>query len=159
MKLLKVNSTNKKIIKCIAVCCTILLFNAYKVEKKDYQILKNSKPDTSIHQNNYGSIKSSTKMKKSDRDALLFDQYIANDFQLPKKHKDSAAIVDYFVKTSFAQLGRTEFRQWDIVVIRGVIFQVNVAKNNDDSRLHQWGNQSKIELMGMIFMLLGFYFL
>ena len=159
MKLLEVASTNKKIIKCITAFTIILLFNTCKVEKNDYQILKNSKPDTSIHQNNYGSIKSSTKMQKSDRDGLLFDQYIANDFQLPKNHKDSAAIVDYFVKTSFAQLGRTEFRQWDIVVIRGVVFQVNVAKNNDDSRLRLWGNQSKIELVGMIFVLLGFYFL
>lgn len=151
--------TKANIIGYLSAFCMILLLNACRVEKNDYKILKNSKPDTTNRQNNFGSIKNSGRMKKIDRDGFLFDEYIANDFHLPKKKRDSAAIVNYFKEASFAQLGRREFRQWDVVVVRGVAFQINVGKNNDDSRLHVFGTQSRIELMGMIIMLLGFYFL
>jgi hypothetical protein len=158
MKLFKIESTTKKITKVITACCLILVFNACRTEKNNYQILKNSKPDSSIYQNNYGSIKGLEKIKKADRGALLFDQYIADNFKLPKKKKDSAAIVKYFIETSYAQLGRREFRQWDIVVIRGVSFQVNVDKNPKTEH-PLFKDQAKIEVMGMVFLLLGFYFL
>ncbi|RYY70692.1 MAG: hypothetical protein EOO13_05750 [Chitinophagaceae bacterium] len=143
--------------RAISTLFLITLLNSCAVEKKNYQILKHSIPDTIKRQANYGSIKNIARLKKIDRDGLLFDQYIANDFHLPKKKRDSAAIVNYFVETSFAQLGRREFRQWDVVVIRGVLFQVNVKKQLEPER-PLFANQAKIELMGMIFLLLGFYF-
>ncbi|MEJ5995274.1 hypothetical protein WG904_12680 [Pedobacter sp. Du54] len=135
----------------------VLFLGSCVAEKKNDQILKHSIPDTLNKQSSYGTIKNLGRLKKVDRDGLLFDQYIANDFRLPKKKKDSAAVVNYFVETSFAQLGRREFRQWDIVVIRGVVFQVNVEKKLEPER-PLFPNQFKIELMGMIFLLLGYYF-
>lgn len=140
-----------------ALLSIILLLNACVAKKVNDQILKQSTPDTLIKKANFGSVKSIGRMKKIDKDGLLFDQYIANDFRLPKKRKDSAAIVNYFVKTSFAQLGRKEFRQWDIVVVRGIVFQVNVEKRPEPER-PLFPNQTKIELMGILFLLLGVYF-
>lgn len=141
----------------IVAFCLIFLLNSCTVEKNNYQIFKHSTPDTLTKQTNYGSIKRFGRIKKRERGALLFDQYVANNFHLPKKKRDSAAIVDYFVETSFDQLGRREFKQWDLVVIRGVLFQVNVQKNPNPERI-LFPNQPKIELMGIIFLLLGFYF-
>ncbi len=140
-----------------ALLSIIFLLNACAAKKMNDQILKRSTPDTLIKKTNYGSVRSIGRMKKIERDGLLFDQYIANDFHLPKKKKDSAAVVNYFVETSFAQLGRREFRQWDVVVIRGVAFQVNVEKKPIPER-PLFPNQTKIELMGIIFLLLGVYF-
>jgi hypothetical protein len=154
---METTSTKINFNRCMAAFCLIFLFNSCAVEKNNDQILKHSTPDTVNKQANYGSIKDIGRMKKIDRDGFLFDEYIANDFHLPKKKRDSAAVVDYFAETSFAQLGRREFRQWDLVVIRGILFQVNVQKNPDPER-PLFPNQSKIELMGMIFLLMGVCF-
>lgn len=129
MKPIEVKATKTNFNGYLAVFCLIVLFHSCSVEKNNYKIVKQQTQDTLIQQPSYGSIKSMGKMKNTDKNALLFDQFIANDFHLPKKKRDSAAIVNYFRKASFAQLGRKEFQQWDLVVIRGILFQVNVEKN------------------------------
>ncbi|SFG99854.1 hypothetical protein [Pedobacter insulae] len=151
------DTANKTIFYLLATALWLTtLLSSCAVEKND-QILKNSRPDTLAKQVNYGTIKNTLRWKKIDRDGLLFDQYIDNNFRLPKKKRDSAAIVNYFVETSFAQLGRREFRQWDLVVVRGVLFQVNLPKSAEPTKL-LFPGQIKIELLGMIFLLLGIYF-
>jgi hypothetical protein len=139
------------------VLSMIFLLNSCAVKKGNDQILKNSTPDTLIRVASFGSIKNLDRLKKVDRDGLLFDQYMANDFHLPKKKRDSAAIINYFVETSYSQLGRREFKQWDLVVVRGVVFQINV-QNKPNPERPLFPNRPKIELVGMILLLLGFSF-
>jgi len=148
------NTTLKQLVILFSI---VILLSSCSVEKKYDQILTSSAHDTLAKQINYNAVKSIGSIKEIKNDALAFDQYIANDFRFPKKKEDSAAIINYFVKESFAQLGRREFRQWDVVVIRGVLFQINLEKKPDFERplIH---NRPKIELIGMLFLLLGVYF-
>ncbi|MFD0940219.1 hypothetical protein [Pedobacter boryungensis] len=157
MKLILTSKLKSPFNQFFALFSIIILLNACTVEKKYDQILKHSTHDTLTKSVNSSPIKNIGKLKKMEHDGVIFDQYISNDFQFPKKKKDSTAIINYFVEESFAQLGRREFKQCDVVVIRGVLFQINLKKNSipERSRTH---NQSRIEFIGMIFVLLGFYF-
>lgn len=61
------------------------LLSSCSVEKKYDQILTSSAHDTLAKQINYNAVKSIGSQKEIKNDAMVFDQYIANDFRFPKK--------------------------------------------------------------------------
>jgi hypothetical protein len=139
-----------------ALCLLVALFYSCRVEKNNFKIIKHGTQDSVLQQPKYGTIKDLGIDEKIDKRALLFDQFIADDFRLPKKKRDSAVIIKYFRKTAFTQLGRKEFRQWDLVVVRGVLFQVNVEKQTY-STLPGFSQQTLMELVGMIILFFSLY--
>lgn len=131
----------------------LALLSACSVKKSTFKIVKHSRQDTLA----LGAVKGIDMDQKVDKREMLFDEFIENDFKLSKKKRDSAAVVNYFRKTAFKQLGRKEFRQWDLVEVRGILFQVNVEKKPAVEK-PLFSHQSIAEIIGLILMLFVYYF-
>ncbi|MGF1924272.1 MAG: hypothetical protein ACQUHE_08830 [Bacteroidia bacterium] len=129
--------TLSKLTSTISLLFALILFcNSCTVTKNQSRVANQRLLDSITPLRQYGTIKNLFKVDKQKKDETLFDEYIANDFKLPKNRKDSARIAAYFVKTAHAQLGR-EFKQWDLVVIRGVLFQLNVVPPAASGRIRR----------------------